>query len=67
MARSSLGTPYTAEHVGFFDFCESTSGGGGRKICRMREFVDSAYAREWYAKEREKMAERAVAGDQQSV
>lgn len=64
---SSLGTPYNAESVGFLDFCESTSGGGERKIWRMREFVDSAYARQWFEKEREKIAEQKVARDQQAV
>lgn len=59
VGRSRLGTPYANEYVVYFDFCESTTGGGERKICRMREFVDSAYSKEWFAQERIKLAEQA--------
>jgi len=53
-ALSVLGTPFLNEYM--FTFHIRTSSTGERKICKIKEFVDSGYTKEWLHAETEKIA-----------
>lgn len=60
VGKSVFGTPYTNEYACFLTFVDSPEGNGKRKISKIREFVDSAFSKEFFVRERARAAAHAA-------